>query len=204
MGMENSNNWPTRAWGFFIQKRSSGNKIWQICPFSALWNNAGASCFCDFLNQECLVIRGGQCGGFHHFWPELISLICHPQESPLYALFHSNFPSFLAQNLCLLEGAGYVWVMMVNSLLIPQWSVHTGSDYEGSLLLCVTLLWLSLGEWLPHSSLQWRSGALDQDFRITRDTVTSQGYNKSWGICGGYSYDLLIPTFTKYMYLYLW
>ena len=60
---------------FFIQKRSSGNKIWQICPFSALWNNAGAACFCDSLNRECLVIRGAQCGGFHHFWPELLSYL---------------------------------------------------------------------------------------------------------------------------------
>ena len=75
MGIENSNNWPTREWGFFIQKRSSGNKIWQICPFSALWNNAGAACFCDSLNPECLVIRGAQCGGFHHFWPELLSYL---------------------------------------------------------------------------------------------------------------------------------
>ena len=129
-----------------------------------------AACFCDSLNQECLATRGGQCGGFHHFWPKLIfnSLICHPQES---LLIHgsSYFPSFLALTLCLLlAGVWDVRVMMVNSLLTPQWSVHTlivRDHYYDAGYYCLCLWWLH-----SASLTEWRSGAcwlclikMDQD-----------------------------------------
>ena len=107
-----------------------------------------AACFCVSLNQECLLTRGGQCGGFHHFWPELIL-------TPLFvilkkvSLFIHWFTVF---SLLFGSGSGDVRVMMVNSLLIPQWSVHTAlivrhHYYDAGYYCLCLLVSASLTEW---------------------------------------------------------
>ena len=147
-----------------------------------------AACFCDSLNQECLVTRWGRCGGFHHFWPELISTICHPQEKFLIFLI-----------LCSMKNVWDVWVMMVDSLLIPQWSRDHFSPHWLWLwgIIIMHHIIVAVSEWV-HPSL-WRSGAyweclikMDQD---------NTGYcykriiTRHLGICGGKCYLNLLKLY---------
>lgn len=108
-------------------------------------------------------------------------------------------PPFLAQNLCSMKNVWDVWVMMVNSLLIPQWSRDHFSPHWLWLwgIIIMHHIIVAVSEWV-HPSL-WRSGAyweclikMDQD---------NTGYcykriiTRHLGICGGKCYLNLLKLY---------
>ena len=84
----------TDQWQQFIEKRSSGNKIWQICPFPALWNNAGCCLFLWFSESGMSGYKRRPMRRFPSLltWAYLyLPYLSSSRKSP-YSWFHSIFP----------------------------------------------------------------------------------------------------------------